>query len=113
MTLRPDSQPGDAYGWVVNQAGHAAIVGVGLAGLLIWLPPVMASLIATAVYFIVWEWAYQIVTLGSKLYRDAAADTLNVGLGAGMAAAVGPEPVFWALWAGWVVVLLIGAGYRR
>lgn len=111
--MRADNQRGDAYGWVLNQAGHAAIVGIALAGALIWLPPVTATAIAAAVYFIVWEWAYQIVTLGSKLYRDAIADTLNVAFGAGLASAVGPEPVFWTIWGGWLVVLAIGAGLRR
>jgi hypothetical protein len=29
-----------------------------------------------------------------------------------MAAAVGPDPVFWTIWGGWLVVLAIGAGLR-
>lgn len=111
--LSPDNYPRDPYGWVVNQAGHAAIVGVALAGVLIWLPPLAATLIAAAIYFLVWEWGYQIVTQGSKLYRDAVADTINVAFGAAMASAVGPDPAFWAIWGGWLVVLAIGAGYRR
>jgi hypothetical protein len=110
--LGPDDYPRQPYWWTLNQAGHAAIVGIGLAGLLIWMPPVAAAIIATTAYFLVWEWGYQIVTTGSKLYRDAIADTLNVGFGAGMAAAVGPDPVFWTIWGGWLVVLAIGAGLR-
>lgn len=113
LAFQPDDQPRDPYGWIVVQAGHAAIVGIGLAGALIWLPPVQAVAIAAALYFVVWEWGYQIVTLGSKLYRDAVADTLNVAFGAGLAAAVGPDSAFWAIWAGWCVVLAIGAGFRR
>lgn len=111
--LSPDNQRGDWYLWVTNQSGHAAIVGVALAGALIWLPPAMATAITAAVYFIVWEWGYQIVTLRSKLYRDAVADTINVAFGAALASAVGPNPAFWAIWAGWLVVLATGAGYRR
>lgn len=113
MSLAADDQRNDWYSWVVVQAGHAAIVGVALAGALIWLPPVMATSIAAVLYFLAWEWGYQIVTLRSKLYRDAVADTLNVAFGAGLASAVGPEPVFWTIWGGWLVVLAIGAGFRR
>ena len=113
MTLAPDNQPGSPYAWVVNQAGHAAIVGIALGGLFLWLPPMWCFLASVAVYGLVWEWGYQIVTLGSKLYRDAVADTANVGAGAAIAAVVGYDPAFWTIWLGWLVMLAIGAGYRR
>ena len=109
--MNPDAYPKDWYGWVVVQAGHAAIVGIALAGALIWLPPMATVAIAAALYFVFWEWAYQIVALGSKLYRDAVADTINVAFGAGLAVTDGAQ--FWAVWGGWMVVLAIGAGYRR
>lgn len=109
----PDAYPRDPYGWVTNQAGHAAIVGIAMGGALLWLPPIPATIIAASVYFIVWEWAYQIVALGSKLYRDAVADTINVAMGAGLAGAVGLVPAFWAIWGAWLLILCIGAAYRR
>lgn len=110
--LTPDDQARDPYGWVANQAGHAVIIGAGLCGALLWLPPGLAVALAAAAYFLVWEWAYQIKALRSKLYRDALADTLNVAFGAGMAAAVGPDPLFWSIWGAWIVVLGIGAWWR-
>lgn len=109
--LSPDNQRNSWYLWVANQSGHAAIVGIALGGALIWLPPLTAVALAAAAYFLVWEWGYQIVTLGSKLYRDAIADTLNVAFGAGLAVTNGVD--FWATWGAWLVVLAIGAGYRR
>ena len=101
MTLTPDSQPGDAYGWACNQAGHLAI-GFGLS---LVLGPV-----ATAVlYFVAWEVLYQVRRLGGG-WRDSVADTLFVGVGGLLSA----YPAFQVhIYAGFVVMLVIGAGYRR
>lgn len=101
MTLPPDSQPGDPYGWACNQAGHLAI-GFGLS---LVLGPV-----ATAVlYFVAWEVLYQVRRLGGG-WRDSVADTLFVGVGALLAA----YPAFQVhLYGAFVVMIVIGAGYRR
>ena len=111
--LSPDNQPGRAYDWVVNQAGHAAIVGFGLALPFIWLPPLECVMVASAIYFVFWEWMYQIETLGSKDWKDSVADTANVAAGSAMAAAVGWNPAFWGIWFAWLVMLAIGAGFRK
>lgn len=111
--MRADNQRGDAYGWLVVQSGHAAIVGFGLALPWIWLPPLACVGLAALVYATFWEWGYQMVALGSRDVKDAVADTVNVAAGAAMAAAVGWNPAFWGIWAAWLVVLAIGAGYRR
>ena len=101
MTLPPDSQPGDPYGWACNQSGHLAI-GFGLS---LVLGPV-----ATAVlYFVAWEVLYQVRRLGGG-WRDSVADTLFVGVGGLLSA----YPAFQVhIYAGFVVMLVIGAGYRR
>lgn len=113
MTLSPDNQRNDPYGWIVNQSGHAAIVGFGMALPFLWLPPIACVGLAALAYATFWEWGYQWVALGSRDWRDAVADTLNVAFGAALAAAVGPNPAFWAIWAGWLVGLAIGAWFRR
>lgn len=101
MTLTPDSQPDDAYGWATNQAGHA-MIGFGLS---LVLGPV-----ATAVlYFVTWEVLYQVRRLGGG-WRDSVADSLFVGAGALLAA----FPAFAVhIYTGFVVMIVIGAGYRK
>lgn len=101
MTLPPDSQPGDAYAWVANQSGHA-MIGIGLA-------LVIGPWLAVAVYFIAWEYAVQIRRQGSG-WKDSIADTLFVTVGALLAA----FPAFALhIYAGFMLMILIGARYRR
>ena len=101
MTLRPDSQRNDPLAWAGNQCGHA-MLGFGLS-------LVVGPLIAVLAYFIVWEVLYQIRRLGGG-WRDSVADTLFVGVGGLLAA----YPAFQVhIFAGFAVMLLIGAGYRR
>lgn len=101
MTLPPDSQPGDAYGWVSNQSGHA-MIGYGLA-------LIVGPWLAVAVYFIAWEYAVQIRRQGSG-WKDSIADTLFVTVGALLAS----FPAFALhIYAGFMLMILIGVRYRR
>lgn len=101
MTLTPDSQPGDAYAWACNQAGHA-MIGFGLS-------LVVGPLVAVLAYFIAWEVLYQMRRLGGG-WRDSLTDSLFVGAGALLAA----FPAFALhIYAGFAVMIVIGAGYRR
>lgn len=101
MTLPPDSQPGDPYGWACNQAGHLAI-GFGLS---LVLGPVAAAVL----YFVAWEVLYQVRRLGGG-WRDSVADTLFVGVGGLLSA----YPAFQVhLYGAFVVMVAIGVRYRR
>ena len=101
VTLTPDSQPGDAYEWAKNQAGHA-IIGFGLS-------LVVGPLVAVLAYFIAWEVLYQIRQQGGG-WRDSVADSLFVGVGGLLSA----YPAFQVhIYAGFMVMVLIGARYRR
>lgn len=91
----------DWYGHVTNQAGHAYVIGTGLALLgatilpPLWVPPVMAAL-----YFLIWEVAIQ----RGKLWADSIEDTAFVMAGA--------SPICGALWyasdfmAAWLTVAI-------
>ena len=101
MTVTPDSQPGDPLAWAGNQAGHA-MIGFGLS---LIVGPVVAAL----AYFIAWEVLYQMRRLGGG-WRDSLADSLFVAVGALLAA----YPAFQLhIFAGFAVMILIGAGARR
>lgn len=101
MPLTPDSQPGNPYQWAANQCGHA-MIGFGLS---LVLGPVAAAVL----YFVAWEVLYQIRRLGGG-WKDSVADSLFVAVGACLAA----YPAFQVhLYAGFVVMIVIGAGYRK
>ena len=101
MTLPPDSQPGDPYGWTANQCGHA-MIGFGLA-------LVAGPGIAVLAYFIAWEVLYQVRKLGGP-WKDSIADTAFVAVVALLAS----FPAFALhIYAGFVIMILIGIGYRR
>ena len=101
IAFPPDSQPGDAYGWIVVQCGHA-MLGFGLS-------LIVGPLVAVLAYFIAWEVLYQIRRLGGG-WRDSVADTLFVGVGGLLSA----YPAFQVhIYAGFVVMLIIGVGFRR
>ena len=101
MPLTPDSQPGNPYQWAANQCGHA-MIGFGLS---LVLGPVAAAVL----YFVAWEVLYQIRRLGSG-WRDSLTDSLFVGMGGLLAA----FPAFQLhIFAGFAVMILIGAGARR
>ena len=101
MTLPPDSQPGDPYHWLTNQAGHA-MLGFGLS-------LIVGPLVAVLAYFIAWEVLYQIRRLGGG-WKDSVADTLFVGVGGLLSA----YPAFQVhIYAGFAVMLIIGVGYRK
>ena len=77
--LEADDQRGDWYGWVTNQAGHAAIVGQP-AGLALWafgVPPFLVFAVVVTVYLVVWEF----LTQGGSDWRDSIMDTANVAAG--------------------------------
>lgn len=101
MILPPDSQPGDPYLWATNQAGHA-MIGFGLA-------LVVGPAIAALAYFVAWEVLYQVRKLGGG-WKDSIADTLFVTVGALLAS----FPAFALhIYAGFVVMVVIGVRYRR
>lgn len=101
MTLTPDSQPGKPLEWAGNQCGHA-MIGFGLS-------LIVGPLVAVLAYFIAWEVLYQMRKLGSG-WRDSLTDSLFVGMGGLLAA----YPAFQVhIFAGFAVMLVIGAGYRR
>ncbi len=82
MTLPPSDFPGDPYGFVTSQCGHACI---GLAGTLliwpwwgwwaVWTVPLW--------YFLGWEIGVQ----RGRLIRDSLHDTAHVLAGSGVIAA--------------------------
>jgi hypothetical protein len=101
MTLSPDSQPNDAYAWAANQSGHA-MIGYGAA-------LIVGPWLAVAIYFVAWEYAVQIRRQGSG-WKDSIADTLFVAVGALLVS----FPAFQLhIYAGFVLMILIGIGFRR
>lgn len=101
MTLPPDSQPGDPYAFAANQSGHA-MIGIGLA-------LVVGPVIAVLAYFIAWEVLYQVRKLGGP-WKDSIADTAFVAVGALLAS----FPAFALhIYAGFVIMILTGIGFRR
>lgn len=82
MTLPPSDFPGDPYGWVTNQTGHACI-GVALT-LILWpLLAVWAVPLVAVGYFLAWEIGVQ----RGRLIRDSLHDTAHVLAGSGVIAA--------------------------
>lgn len=109
--LPPDDQDNDWYGWACNQAGHAGIIGIGMALPFLWLEPIAVPFVVMALYGVVWEWAYQIVTLKSKNWKDAVVDTMNVGAGAALI--VSPDwATLAAVYVAWLIILAIGVAKR-
>lgn len=77
--LEADDQRGDWYGWVTNQAGHAAVVGQP-AGWALWAlgaPAFLSFAVVVSVYLVVWEFLVQ----GGADWRDSIMDTANVAAG--------------------------------
>ena len=101
VALPPDSQPGDAYLWTLNQCGHA-MIGFGLA-------LILGPWLAVAGYAILWEYGNQIRRQGGKV-TDSITDTLFVLMGALLAS----FPEFAAYtYAGFAAMILIGVEFRR
>lgn len=118
MTLmQADDFRGDWYGYVCNQAGHAAIVGFGLAFLALtilpalWVPPLVAL-----AYGVIWE---RLIQRGN-LWADSLEDTAHVMAGsAAPATAAFYAADFWACWltlaacfGAWAAVLAVGVVRR-
>lgn len=82
--LRADAQTGDAYGWLCNQAGHAALVGMPAVILLLafGVGPVLAPIAVALVYGVLWEWLIQ----RGRDWRDSVIDTACVLAGASVLA---------------------------
>lgn len=114
MTLmRADDYRSDWYGYVTNQAGHAAIVGfvLSLAALTlipaVWVPPAVAL-----AYGLMWE----VVIQRGRMWADSLEDTAHVMAGAAApATAVHFAGDFWSCWitlaacfGGWAAVLAVG-----
>lgn len=109
--LRPDAQPRDWYGWLTNQAGHAALVGqpAALALMIAGVPGDAVPAIVAVAYLLLWE---RLVQRGRD-WADSLTDTASVGAGAALlATAIAadlPAAVF--VLAVWAAVLV--AGVRR
>jgi hypothetical protein len=101
VTWTPDSQPREPLLWAGNQSAHA-MIGIGLA-------LVVGPIVAVLAYFIAWEVLYQVRKLGGP-WKDSIADTAFVAVGALLAS----FPAFALhIYAGFVIMILIGIGYRR
>lgn len=96
-----DRRPLSHFG---NQLGHAALGYLGV--MLFGLPGVGGAIFLAGLYFVAWE---RLAQKGPSL-RDSAEDALHLLFGALLAWASGP--VFWALLAGWAVVMGVGL-WRR
>ncbi len=109
--LRPDAQPRDWYGWLTNQAGHAALVGqpAALALMIAGVPAWATTAIVAVAYLLVWE---RLIQRGRDL-ADSLTDTVSVGAGAALlaTAVVADLPAAVFVLAVWAAVLV--AGVRR
>lgn len=86
--LGPSSFPGDPYGHLTNQSGHAYLVGAPMALGFAGLPPIAAPFVIGALYWIIWEWGIQ----RGKDWRDSLEDAVHVTAGAAvMTAALGGD----------------------
>ncbi|MEI4470913.1 hypothetical protein [Frigidibacter sp. MR17.24] len=109
--LIPDAQERDAYAWLCNQAGHAAVVGVTAAILLLALgaPPLAVPIIVALIYGAGWEWAVQRSPAGDGLmdtaFVTAGAALITGALAEGLATAAAVQGI-------WLALLLIGV-WRR
>jgi cobalamin synthase len=110
--LRPDAQPRDWYGWLTNQAGHAALVGqpAALALMIAGVPAWASAAIVAAVYLALWE---RLIQRGRD-WADSLTDTASVGAGAALLATAVladlPAAVF--VLAFWAALLVAGVGRR-
>ena len=109
--FRGDDQKGDWYGWATNQAGHAALIGMPAALVLLALGmPALATPPAIALaYAVAWEW-----TMPGPGWIDSLTDTLNVAAGAAiLCTALGSGLVLTAaVTLAWLAVVAFGV-WRR
>jgi hypothetical protein len=94
MHFDPDAFPGNPYGHLTNQAGHAYLVGAPLALALspLWGLVVTPAIVAVC-YWIIWE---RIIQRGRD-WRDSFEDAVHVMAGASvMCAALSGS--YWAAW---------------
>lgn len=77
--LQSDDYRADWYGYATNQAGHAALVGMPLALLVMpFLGPIWTPIAVALAYGIVWEWLIQ----RGGMWADSVEDTAHVMAGA-------------------------------
>lgn len=115
MMLPPDNFDTDPYGYLTNQAGHAALVGMPAGVLLmlavpVWLAPILVALI----YAVAWEWGWQRWRYPDRFdWRDSVMDTACVMAGASILA--GFVSGFWegAACLGAYLALVFVEGLRR
>lgn len=109
--LRPDAQPRDWYGWLTNQAGHAALVGqpAALALMIAGVPAWATAAIVAVAYLALWE---RLIQRGRD-WADSLTDTASAGAGAALlaTAVVADLPAAVFVLAVWAAVLV--AGVRR
>lgn len=116
---KADDYKGNWYGYLTNQAGHAAVIGVPLGTLsLNFMHPVAALISVFFIYFVVWEMLIQ----QSELLWDSIVDACHVVAGAGAVAILvcyipyeDRNTALLLLWCGWTVwfqVLMIGVKRR-
>lgn len=100
----------DWYGYACNQAGHAAIVGMPAALVLVpFLGPIWTPIVVAAVYGLVWEWLIQ----RGGMWADSVEDTAHVMAGA--SAICGALVGYWtaaACVAAWLCLLALGIARR-
>ena len=110
--LRPDAQPRDWYGWLTNQAGHAALVGqpAALALLIAGVPAGIALPAIGIVYLVLWE---RLIQRGRD-WDDSLTDTAAVVVGAVILWAVAERSAGFAgaILALWAVGLAAGVNER-
>ena len=110
--LEADSQPGDWYGGLTNQTGHAAAVGMPMSLCLLGtqIPPFLVPGSVAILYFLVWE---RLMQRGEDM-GDSIMDAIHVGFGSLILTAA----MHWGYWATattillWVILLGFEA-YRR
>lgn len=121
--LDPDDYDDDPYGHVTNQAGHAAIVGVGLCLALLWVgwPVLWVPVVVAGVYAGGWEWGVQRYLWRRQFdWRDSIMDTACVMAGASILCGAlydvtdlrNPLLTVTAAWTAWLALVFWG-GLRR
>ena len=106
FTITPSAFHNDPLGHVLNQSGHAWLLGAP-AGLLLWFVPWWLGLIvASGLYWCFIELP-QIRSGGRKVIGDSIEDALHFAFGVLMA-------YTFALWAfvAWLCILALGAYFR-
>lgn len=102
----PDDFARDPYGYATNQAGHACIIGLPAALVLLpWFGPVLTPIIVAVVYGVVWE----LIVQRGRMWADSLDDTAHVMAGASIIC--GATVGYWTAAvcvAAWLVVVLIG-----